>query len=399
MVGRILLAEDKDKYRQRVEKARVALTPDDLDRAGLLGVHLDPFELVRSARRRLREEHGASQPYDVLVLDLGLPVSDPKGRALARNGLELLKLVVNESLAKRIVVYTIFGEYEHVRDDYKKRVVDFVVKDEKREAKDVEALRRAIVTAFSSILEEESDELLSQRVRWLIPYARRAEVHLCELPLVDLAADVQHASSALAESLRDRYGVDVNRDPHIPIAKQVKSLTQATEQAQKKWQGIEAELYGESAKRENVPAAVILREIADELQPCLRAHRTTLTVKGGKDVKVKAYPDDLRVVLREIVAGAMVNAPMKDKHAITVSIRPEGRGVKIAFEDDFPAISDRDAERVNQLASNWPDWKYDRAWGLVECHQIIRRYSHRIDVTSGGDNGVSTGNRVVYSAL
>jgi hypothetical protein len=118
------------------------------------------------------------------------------------------------------------------------------------------------------------------------------------------------------------------------------------------------------------------------LLPCLIVKNVTFTCGDGSAADVLTFEDDVRGVLREIVAGALETLPDYDEieHPINIKIGSESGQVKVSFMDSLKPISGEDAKKINEGSNISPHRRFGREWGLSVVQNIAIRGGGRLEV-------------------
>src|SRR5262245_38612585 len=111
---RILIVEDNLAQSRAME---LSLSSASRDLAGFFGIL--PFQIekaisVNGAKKCLDEASNIDHPYDICMLDLSLPRNDKGSMEDPRGGYEVIEHIAKTQAAKRVIVVSVFSEYQYV---------------------------------------------------------------------------------------------------------------------------------------------------------------------------------------------------------------------------------------------------------------------------------------------
>lgn len=377
-VVKVLIVEDEELQAQGIEDDLLCLAEEDKHRLGV-----DVF-VVHQAASVIEAQELLSQatkcPYDLLFLDLGLPLKKGWRETDVENGFTVLNLARDLNAVKQVIVVSKFPQYENVRRAFLGGALDFIEKVARREvvqAKTVESLK--------NILVKKSDWLLGQRLCDLIPYDEQVLAYRFSACFSGLTQDVVHETEQLEDELGERLGLNAKTDSQDSLLRHLEALSVAVRKSKQSWADLQEMLPkgGEEPKR--YVLADLLREIETELLPCLKVKQVKLDIPPGQPVEVLSFHKDTRVVIRELILGALSKLTSYSESErtleISISITPESEYAKVIFNGDLFHF-DEPTRVALAKGQRQNDGSFGQAWGLSVAQHIALRGGGRLQFGS-----------------
>jgi DNA-binding NarL/FixJ family response regulator len=382
---RILAVEDEIIIRKDMVRCLERIPPDLKRQYGISDFEIDEADSVTSTERLLSK---AQSPYDLVLLDLHLPRKEPgDGTEHLNNGQKLLKKIVESRKAKGVIIVSLFSQYSNVIDSIRGGALDFVAKGSPFEM----TLQPSVLNTLARLLAEESERILNQRVRDLVAYAEIGLAHSFKQVFTNLLQGVTEAADGIEKYVRERYGLDREKDPNDSLLLKLRAHHKAIAQARQDWAGLQAELSRGTTAMEAGYVGRMLRDIEEGLLPCLVVKRVELDPPDFEEKPVMTFEKDVEVVLREIVAGAMSESPDYGKGPqIKVGFTTEDTRARVRFEDTLDPIPGEMMNAINDGRRIIPDAKFGRVWGLSVAQHIALRGGGELNVTTERGRNVVT---------
>jgi DNA-binding NarL/FixJ family response regulator len=351
------------------------------------------------AKALLREAADAGDPFDIVIMDLYLPVERPHPDEPTvvdkQAGLKLIEYATEKGAARQIIVYTAHAEYEYVRSAFLNGAVDIVSKGEK----DSESLLvKSILAAWDRLIADESAHVLAERFKALVPYAQKGLAHWFSGSFSRLIQSVSQELDGLRANVGERLGLDVERDRHDPFVWRLVSIQKSLKEATEEWSALHATIADDAEGPNEVVVEEKLRDIVHEVLPCLTLKRTEAQTPLGGRTRVLSFSDDVGAILREIIVGGVSEVRDRGRrsedsylaHTITVTVSERAEKAEVRFEDNLPPVSPEDAEKINKGYAVALDKNFGRAWGLSVAQHAALRGGGRLKVgASNGGNVIS----------
>lgn len=381
---RILVIEDKIIVRNDMLRCLQRIPSNLKEKYGISDFEIYEADSVAGAERFLRE---AKIPFDLVLLDLHLPKKPDDGIADIDNGQYLLGVINESGKAKGTIIVSAFPEYKNVIDSIRGGALDFVAKGSPFEM----TLQPSVLNALARLVAEESERLLNQRVRDLVAYAEIGLAHSFKLVFTGLLQGVTEAADGIEKYVRERYGLDREKDPNDSLLLKLRAHHKAVAQARQDWAGLQAELARGATTMEAGYVGQMLRDIQEGLRPCLVVKHVALDPPDFEEKPVMTFEKDVEVVLREIVAGALSELPNygKEPH-IKVGFSTEDIRARVRFEDTLDPIPAEMMKAINEGRRIIPDAKFGRVWGLSVAQHVALRGGGELHVTTERGRNVVT---------
>jgi hypothetical protein len=231
------------------------------------------------------------------------------------------------------------------------------------------------------LLSTKSKRILAQRVNELIPYAEKGLAHRFTSSFSNLVRAVAHSSEDIERYARERYGLDRSRNGEDFLFSCLDSQEKSVAQVKREWNDLTAHLQAPNDSSRATPVSTLLKEINEDLLPCLAVKNMYLYLTDNGSREVLTFENDVKAVLKEIIAGAA--GSLKDfgakKQSLKIKITNIDGQVKVTLEDRLGPI--RAANLINQGAIIAPlPENFDRAWGLSVVQHIAKRGGGRIEI-------------------
>jgi CheY-like chemotaxis protein len=387
MNPRVLIVEDQQDqasamclYLERI--------PDTVKRSyGIDEFKIDQAGSVSSALNLLSNAERYALPYDMLLLDLGLPKDEGSYQEYPTNGYEILERVMATGAARRVIMISVFNDYEFVTNAFRVGAFDFIAKPFAREV-----LQTHVLNCWGHILTNESARILDQRIKGLIPYANLGLAHQftsCFSTFLNLAT---RAVDNIERALTERLGTDFTVDSHDDLTRHIRMHKEAGSEASKEWVKLQLYLSGSDERPQVEMVEDMLTGIREKLLPCLTIKKARLLLDPAQSGKapVLTFQQDVQAVLTEIIVGGLSELPDGgEERTIKITIEENESRIAVRFEDDLGPLSMEDAKAINEGYSAIPDPEFGRKWGLSVAQHIALRGGGALVIASQNNNGNS----------
>jgi CheY-like chemotaxis protein len=365
---RVLLVEDIDHQLGALRKDIQLIPEDQRHTYGIDDFDIEEASCANEALQKLAKAKTDDRPYDVLVLDLGLPLN--KGDIeRPQNGYKVLEMVKQSGAAKGVIVLSVFSHYSYVVDAFHGGAIDFIEKEFPLRDKIQERVLRNLASVFAG----ESNHILEERIKDLIPYAEKGLAHRFTATFSTLINSITHAASEIEKYARERYGLDNERDAQDALIRQLREHRESVSKARQEWANLQAQL----ATGDEIPQVEVIEDLLSginaDLLPCLTVKKTNLHFDLSQSGKspVLTFQQDVRAVLKEIIIGGLSELPnYHGSQIIKVMVETNNTRAVVRFEDELKPILKADADAINEGYSIVPDPKFGRAWGLSVAQHI-----------------------------
>jgi CheY-like chemotaxis protein len=397
---KILAAEDHPKHYNNLVSILNAIPREDKAHWGIDNLKFTSAASATKAVAQLEIAANRKTPYDILVLDLNLPVEEG-GIEDIEHGFGVLTSARKLKAAKQTVIFTMYGGGENILRSLREGASDFFVKPGVP-GYDEQELQTRFMGCWKSILENESASLLDQRIKDLVPYAEAGLAQRFTACFTDFLQKVAHTSEDIEHYAYERFGIDRANDPQDYLILSLERQEADLKGARTNWSGLNTDMLGDTSAGKTMKLVALLNPIREKLSPCLIVKNTSLlqNFSDAGETGVLTFQDDARVIMQEITAGAL--STLQDygaKHTIEITATVDDGQAEIRFVDDLEQqISVEDAQAINNGSIVSPEHgleRFGRAWGLSVAQHVALRGGGRLMVKP---QPAGRGNVITYFA-
>ncbi len=380
MALNLLIVEDQIEQLDYLELVARQFWDKQKDSLKLNKLRIDRAAVAVDARRLLASAAERHEPYDLLLLDLGLPENQGE-KEQTDLGLQLIEIAKKNRVANRILVISAFPEFDYVVPAFQRGANDFIKKPfDKRE------LFHRINLLLTGLLDEARGQAMDERRRELSPYVWKYVAHRFSACFSEFIQAVGHDADALSDEISERFGLSRIGTSQDPIVQALRSLTAASQAADEKWTRLQ-EAFDRDTGREKPEDArselcleAWLANFARQSRFCLnvefdnaRSAKTSVLSLGG----------NWQTALREILLGG-VATPQQQYWGSRVKVSVDARGdlAEVSFADELPALSPEIADKINREENILPNEGPWRAWGLGIVQHIASLGGGKLSVNA-----------------
>lgn len=415
METRVLILEDETLTRKGLKLVVKEIEPKRLERLGISSLMIHTADCAARAYELLNEALDSDKPYDILLLDLSIPLGkskqDEPGDDLdevllwvedVKIGMEVLRYVKRTGAAKEVIIYSAYAYYENIAPAFRLGVLDFIAKgeDEKR-LEDTEPLQNAVLAAWERVLARESARTFEERFKTLAPYAEQVLTYQFGKYFSRLIQSVSHEVEVMKVNLADRLGLDAEKDTHDPLLWHLIMIQRSVKDAKRDWETLPQTSSSEE-EREVLKEVVVedeLKKIIGNVLPSLTLKHVKAEVPHAGQTRVLSFAQDVPTILREIVIGGIGETggqnglSSTEAEALTgpgsvedwevklrVKVSTKDEKAEVRFEDNLRPIDPGAAESINKGLDVALDSNFGRVWGLSVAQHAALRGGGRIVV-------------------
>lgn len=389
---RTLIVED-DKYQaDAISHILQATDERQMKDAGIDGFEITMVHNAADARKVLDQAGPDAKPYDLLLLDFGLPENSGEGEK-PETGIELLKLAKDQDAARGIIGISVFTDLERYALI---GATDFIGKPYGKEE-----LQTRVLAVWRIVKEKYRQRMvtaiLKDSLRELAPYADNGILYRLGSCFSRVTQSVRQEIDEIRKELFSQYKLGPADTLPAPLERHLAAVEDTVNGARQEWKEIQRpfKITGES------PCGVIVedevKELAEKLHPCINVRLVTSTERATRILSFKdKYNSNAEVIIREILVGGLSDETDHSK-ALEISVEVvSGDGMGMAqtfFQDNFNPINSGLAEKINNGENIPPGDGQWRAWGLSIAQHIALRGGGRLIVEPRED-----GNSITYRA-
>jgi CheY-like chemotaxis protein len=422
---KVLILEDIPLIRRGLSQVIWAIRPEKMERLGIEDFDVDSVDCAAAAYEALEKAIRDGEPYDVLILDLRIPLGkvgksdspndireDLLWVANTVNGMDVLRYVKKTGSVKEVIVYSAYYHYDNVANAFRLGVVDFIAKVDEKKMNEAESLEQAVLAAWERVLARENAQTLEKRFQALVPYAEQVLTYQFGISFSRLVGSISRETEAMKIGIADRLGLDAEKDTHDPLLWHLVMVQKLVDDARKDWDTL-PQMSSSDAESDELKEVVVedeLKKIVGDVLHSLTLKHMETKIPADGNTRVLSFAVDVPTILREIIVGSLGEVREKEElilgeegHAVgsngdqdwnikmDINVRVEGPQAEIRFEDNLQPIEGDVAERINKGLDVATDGGFGRVWGLSIAQHACRRGAARIFVEP-----LAEGNRISY---
>ncbi|HEY8459548.1 MAG TPA: response regulator [Blastocatellia bacterium] len=403
---RIIVVEDEKPQAEATRHILRTIGAQELREVGIDGVEVTVANCAADARSHLRRAVEDKKPFDIAMLDLGLPENSGESES-ADQGLSILNFIRERKAARDVIIVSVFTELDrYVGPAFRLGASDFIGKpynEEEMQARVLKAWSRIKESRRQAIL----NEMMKASLKELAPYADKGISYRLGSCFTKFTRQVRRETHELRDALLKQFGLDSPEELPGPLAQRLASVENSISGARDEWKRIQEPFkIADDSPRDLVVENAII-QLAEELRPCVAVKldasvQTETRILSFQD----AYQDNALMVIREILVGGLIEPgepgwsgepdkgePDKKDNSweVSVNIAVADGMVEIHFRDNFKPLPIELAEKVTKGENIPPRDGQWRAWGLSIVQHIALRGGGRLIVEP-----LEGGNLIVY---
>jgi CheY-like chemotaxis protein len=389
---RIIVVEDEKPQAEATRHILRTIGVEDMREVGIDGVEVTLANCAADARQRLRRAVEDKKPFDIALLDLGLPENNGESES-ADQGLSVLNFIREWKAAHDVIIVSVFTELDrYVGPAFRLGASDFIGKpynEEEMQARVLKAWSRIKESRRQMIL----NEMMKASLKELAPYADKGISYQLGSCFTKFTRQVRRETDELRAAMLNQFGLNSPEELPGALAQRLASVENSVRDARDEWKRIQEPFkIADDSPRDLVVENAIIH-LAEELRPCV-------TVKIDAPVQSEtrilsfqdAYQDNAMMVIREILVGGLIEPDEKEKSwEVSIKVAVVDGMAEIHFRDNFKPLPVEMAERVTKGANIPPRDGQWRAWGLSIVQHIALRGGGRLIVEPLED-----GNLIIY---
>jgi DNA-binding response OmpR family regulator len=392
---RIIVVEDEKPQAEATRHILRTISTEELREAGTDGVEVTLANCAADARRQLQRAVDDKKPFDIALLDLGLPENNGESES-ADQGLSVLNFVRERKAAHDVIIVSVFTELDrYVGPAFRLGASDFIGKPYNEEE-----MQARVLKAWSRIKESRRRMILNKvmkaSLKELAPYADKGISYQLGSCFTKFTRQVRRDTHELRDALLGHFGLDSPEDLPGALAQRLASVENSLSDARDEWKRIQEPFKIADDSPRDLVVENAITQLAEELRPCV-----TVRIKESVQNETRilsfqdAYQDNALMVIREILVGGLIepDEPNKKDNSweVAVKIAVVDGMAEIHFRDNFIPLPIELAEKVTKGENIPPRDGQWRAWGLSIVQHIALRGGGRLIVEP-----LENGNLIIY---
>jgi CheY-like chemotaxis protein len=394
MDSTILVVEHEEDMLQANEDYINQIEKVKKESAGINKFIIDKAISIEVALEKLSQR--IKSPYSMVLLDMSFPDATTRRsesgnyvtqgtREKEFRGYEVLDFVRTAGAADAVIVVSAYTE--NLPEVFRRGASDFIIKP-----RSTEELQGRVLTCWSRLLLNKSQQVLGERISDLVPYAEKGLAHRFSTCFSSLVRTVAHTSEDMERYMRERYGLDRRKDSEDFFFTCLNSEEDSITTAKREWAALKAPLQSADESSRAAKVETLLQDIHQSLLPCLTVKNVTLDFLDEGAPEILTFEDDVQVILKEIIVGAASKLPdfNEAKKVIAIKVESADGQVKVRCTDDLEPIAPELAKSVNEGSTISPVLRFGREWGLSVVQHIAMRGGGRLEIDPQADGNIVT---------
>jgi CheY-like chemotaxis protein len=389
---RIIVVEDEKPQAEATRHILRTISPQELKEAGTDGVEVTLANCAADARHQLQQAVDDKKPFDIALLDLGLPENNGESES-ADQGLSILNFIRERNAAHDVIIVSVFTELDrYVGPAFRLGASDFIGKPYNEEE-----MQARVLKAWSRIKESRRQMILNKMMKAslkeLAPYADKGISYQLGSCFTKFTRQVRRDAHELRDALLKQFGLDSPEELPGALAQRLASVENSLSDARDEWKRIQEPFkIADDSPRDLVVENAII-QLAEELRPCVTVRIVESVQSETRILSFQdAYQDNALMVIREILVGGLIEPEDKDNSwEVAVKIAVVDGMAEIHFRDNFKSLPIELAEKVTKGKNIPPRDGQWRAWGLSIVQHIALRGGGRLIVEP-----LENGNLIIY---
>jgi len=389
---RIIVVEDEKPQAEATRHILRTISPEDMGEVGIDGVEVTLANCAADARRHLQQAVEDKKPFDIALLDLGLPENNGESES-ADQGLSILNFVREWKAAHDVIIVSVFTELDrYVGPAFRLGASDFIGKpynEEEMQARVLKAWSRIKESRRQMIL----NEMMKASLKELAPYADKGISYQLGSCFTKFTRQVRRETDELRAAMLNQFGLDSPEELPGALAQRLASVENSVRVARDEWKRIQEPFkIADDSPRDLVVENAII-QLAEDLRPCVTVRIEAPVQSETRILSFQdAYQDNAMMVIREILVGGLIDPDEKEKSwEVAVKVAVVDGMAEIHFRDNFKSLPVELAEKVTKGDNIPPRDGQWRAWGLSIVQHIALRGGGRLIVAPLED-----GNLIIY---
>jgi CheY-like chemotaxis protein len=393
-----LFESPPERYRIEFTSRRTEFSIDRFE-VHIATNRLDAERLLAEADRNLR-------PYDVMLLDLGLPESPGEHEpVLVDEGYKLLPMVTERSCTQ-VVITTIQAEPDYFEKALRSDVCDYIIKPDPDKWTPQYALSvfRSVASACVKgvrRLESRWNDYLRERTeRWRLVQTCAGLVDCASQIVTDGVGRLREHGRDLTELLAARYELRPEHDADDPLCRSIVEIMEDADWIANEFMnvrrhfgngGFDQDSSGETASVS--PQSVDINELvtasAGRCLPGLALKGLAISYSSDEKLEARVFRHDVEMILDELLCNAIEASDPGQSISVKVAQKTGSqreRTIEIRVADHAAVIKTSYREAI---AANRPlSVDGGRSWGLSLAQRVAENSGAWIDVDEPGPSVV-----------
>jgi DNA-binding response OmpR family regulator len=389
---RIIVVEDEKPQAEATRHILRTISPEEMREVGLEGVEVTLANCAADARHHLQRAMEDKKPFDIALLDLGLPENNGESES-ADQGLSVLNFIRERKAAHDVIIVSVFTELDrYVGPAFRLGASDFIGKPYNEEE-----MQARVLKAWSRIRESRRqlilNEMMKSSLKELAPYADKGISYQLGSCFTKFTRQVRRDTEQLRAAMLSQFGLNSMEELPGALAQRLASVENSVRDARDEWKRIQEPFkIADDSPRDLVVENAII-QLAEDLRPCVTVKIEAPVQSETRILSFQdAYQDNAMMVIREILVGGLIEPDEIEKSwEVAVKVAVVDGMAEIHFRDNFKPLPVELAEKVTRGENIPPRDGQWRAWGLSIVQHIALRGGGRLIVEP-----LENGNLIIY---
>lgn len=385
-IQRLLIVEDEEDDRENLLELFSSPEQKYVDAYGFNAFDCDVAVTGSDAEELLKRAVQTMRPYDVLILDLGLPPT-AGARENKKVGIQILKSL-DERACAAVVVESVHTGIHTFIDLLRARTAEFIPKPWESEE-----MFRTVVQALKIGRERQKnryEQLVKDHEQWRLLQSRAQLADRMGRVVSDGVGKILDEVDHLTDLMYNRYQLDVQRDSKDPVCEAIQRLGKSARSTSKRFAEARQEVSQFSESLEMVCLEDAIATVVKSLWDGLVYRRMKFHGPSDGMHKVRTFRRDVLTVLEEVLFKAIEASKEGDELRCEVHEDVKHRTMGVSITDQTEPMNESYVKNMFENRSLIPE--DGRMWGLSMAQGVAGNIGGRIEV-----RGTEQGNTVTFS--
>src|SRR5262245_52060686 len=235
---RIIVVEDEKPQAEAARHVLRTISREEMRDAGIDGVEVTLANCAAEARDHLRQAVENKTPFDIMLLDLGLPENNGESES-ADQGLSILNIVRDQQAAHGVIIVSVFTELDrYVGPAFRLGASDFIGKPYNEEE-----MQARVMKTWSRIREGRRQKVLSEMMKAslkeLAPYADKGISYQLGSCFAKFTRRVRRVTDELRVAMLSQFGLNSPEEMPDALAQRLAAVENSVRDARDEWKRIQ----------------------------------------------------------------------------------------------------------------------------------------------------------------
>ncbi len=390
---RTIVVEDEKPQAEATRHVLRTISREQLREAGIDGVEVTLANSGADALNHLQQAVEDKKPYDIMLLDLGLPENAGESES-SDQGLNILNFAREQKAARGVIIVSVFTELDrYVGPAFRLGASDFIGKPYNEEE-----MQARVLKTWSRIKQLHRQRMLNEMMKAslkeLAPYADKGISYQLGSCFTKFIRSVRNETDELRSELLKQFGFNSPDELPGALAQHLAAVENSIRDARQEWKRIQEPFKIADDCPRGLVVEQAVSQLAEELRPCMTIRLESPAQNETRILSFQdACQDNALMVIRELLVGGLIEPDENEfqrSWEVAVKVATVDGMAEIHFRDNFKPISADQADKITKGENIPPRDGQWRAWGLSVLQHIALRGGGRLIVEPQPDGNLIT---------